>query len=92
MQFNVLMGRGGASNEQSVLENAPGKILGGFRPAENIPIVKTRKTWAKVDLFVKFKVETPKKESRKAKEPDVHVRTQDKAVNALGSRRDWIKK
>jgi len=92
MQFNVLMGRGGASNEQSVLENAPGKILGGFRPTESIPIVKIRKTWAKEDLFVKFKVETPKKESRKAKEPDAHVRTQDKAVNALGSRRDWIKK
>ena len=29
-------------------------------------------------MFVKFKVETPKKESRKAKEPDAHVRTQDK--------------
>ena len=29
-------------------------------------------------MFVKFKAETPKKESRKAKEPDAHVRTQDK--------------
>lgn len=86
------MERGGASNEQSVLENALGKTLGAFRRTANIPIVKIRKTWAKEDLFVKFKAETPKKESRKAKEPDAHVRTQDKAVNALGSRRDWIKK
>lgn len=45
---------------------------------ENIPIVKIRKTWAREDLFVKFKAETPKKESRKAKEPDAHVQTQDK--------------